>query len=231
MARARLAPWIRPTIVGALLVSVTLAAAFAAAPVAPAKTAPVIRPAAKGWKASGADVQKVLDSTAAQLWPYFPGRQLKPILVEARGGPIVLYDRGPAGEYRVRLNTGETYWAQYAFQFAHEFCHILCNYDQDPRRNKWFEESICELASLFVLRRLSHAWKKNPPYPHWRSFAPAFDKYARNRMNQGTLPADRSLAQWYREHVQTLEKKSTQRALNQVVAVALLPMFEKDPHH
>ncbi|MCY3017625.1 MAG: hypothetical protein NTW87_01155, partial [Planctomycetota bacterium] len=78
------------------------------------------------WGAGLEDVDKVLHAAAGELWKYVPGRQLPPILVEPKGGPITLFDRGPNGEFRVRLDTGDAYWAQYTYQFAHEFCHILC---------------------------------------------------------------------------------------------------------
>jgi len=120
------------------------------------------------------DVEKVLHSAAVALWPYFAGRTLKPILVEPKGGPITLYRRGPNGEYLVRLNTGDRHWAQHAYQFAHEFGHILANYDEHERRNKWFEESVCEMASLFVLRRMSETWKAAKHRPIVRQVAREF---------------------------------------------------------
>ena len=92
-------------------------------------------------------VEKVLQSTAAELWKYFPDRKLPPIIVQPRGGPITLFQRGPGGEIFIRLNTGQTYWSQYAYQFAHELCHVLCKYDRDKTGNKWFEESICETGN------------------------------------------------------------------------------------
>jgi len=192
----------------------------------------VIRPNPKAeWDAHLRDVEKVLRSAAGELWRYFPERRLAPILVEPRGGPIVLYDRGPKGEYRVRLDTGSTYWCQYAFQFAHEFCHILCGYTQDEPSNKWFEESVCELASLFVLHRMAETWKTDPPYPHWKDFAKHLKDYADKRIAQTRFPPKGSLAAWYRENEAALRANSTDRKKNRVVAGILLPMFEQQPEH
>src|SRR5689334_19264632 len=64
------------------------------------------------WGGRVEDVEKVLSSTAMTLWKYFPDRELPPILVAPKGGPITLYKRGPAGEIQVRLNTGNRLWAQ-----------------------------------------------------------------------------------------------------------------------
>jgi len=216
---------------------VMLAAAFPAiaraAEAAPATERQlVIRPDPKGkWEADLRDVEKVLYSAAGELWTLFPDRRLAPILVQPKGGPIVLFERGPAGEYRVRLDTGRLYWAQYAFQFAHEFCHILCGYVDEDTSNKWFEESLCETASLFVLRRMAKTWKTAPPYPHWKDFAPHLGQYARDRLDEVHLPAGTTLAEWYRRHADQLRKAPCQRDLNRVVASALLPLLEKHPDH
>jgi len=193
----------------------------------------LICPAPVGeWKAPIENVQHVLYSAARELWRYFPPEKtLEPIIVAPKGGPIVWYRRGLNGEYYVQLATGSTYWAQYAFQFAHEFCHILCGYTRKEKANKWFEESLCELASLFALRRMAITWAKNPPYPNWRSFAPHLASYAENRMKGHRLPPGKSLAQWYKENEAALRKNPTDRERNLVVATALLPLFEAQPQH
>ncbi len=197
-----------------------------AAPAPPPDVRP--DPSAK-WEASIRDVDKVLTAAAVELMKHVPERRLAAILVEPQGGPIVLYKRGPKGEFRVKLNTGKTYWAQYTYQFAHEMCHILCEYDSDKNPCKWFEESICELASLFVLRRSAVTWKTRPPYPNWKSFAKHLDSYAEDRIRKAALPPGKTLAAWYRENREALRKNATDRPKNNIVAVQLLPLFEKVP--
>jgi hypothetical protein len=181
------------------------------------------------WKAAEADVRAVLESAAATLWQHFPGRRLAPIRVEPRGGPIVLYQRDAAGAYRVRLNTGETYWSQYAFQFAHEFCHILAGYVEDDASNKWFEESLCETASLYAIRRMAETWRTAPPYPHWKDYAPSLAKYAQDRLDEVHLPPDQTLAEWYAAHEADLRREPCQRELNRVAASVLLRLLEEKP--
>jgi hypothetical protein len=190
-----------------------------------------IRPADDGWGAERATVKKVLDAAASELWKHFPGRDLKPILVEAQGGPITLHQRGPSGEYQVKLSTGGTAWCQYTFQFAHEFCHILCGYDQDPLKHRWFEEAVCELASLYVLRRSSETWKTKAPFDHWKLYAPELAKYADGHMKDFVLPKGKTLAAWYKENAAALTANPVDRDRNNVAAVALLPFFEKEPEH
>ena len=183
------------------------------------------------WKTDLPTVNKVLHAAAAELWQYFPDHKLDPILVEPRGGPIVLFRRGKNGEYFVRLNTGETYWAQYVYQFSHEVCHILGRYREQDESNKWFEESLCELASLFVLRQLSERWEKEPPYKHWKGKDQGLHSYAADRIKTGALPPGKTLAQWRRDNADALTKNATNREKNQIAATMLLPLFEKSPQH
>ncbi len=185
---------------------------------------------AKQWDgAQPATVKKLLDSVARELQVYFPGRKFPPILVEPKGGPIVLFRRGKNGEIFVRLNTGSTYWAQYSYQFSHELCHILCKYDQDKTGNKWFEETLCETASLFTLRKMGRTWKTNPPYNNWKGFAKHLTSYAKSRMDKHPLMQDQSLAAFFEVNKKELYRNATNRKLNTTVAVKLLPLFEASP--
>lgn len=178
------------------------------------------------------DIEKVLRSAAEELWAFFPDRKLKPIVVRrSRSGPIVLYQRGPGGEYIVKLDSQNRLWSQMTYQFAHELCHILTNYcEKTPRQCKWFEESVCEMASLFALRRMAKTWRTRPPWPNWRSYAPALQSYADDCLKRtARLPENTTLAQWYRSHAKELQSNPNHRDRNKVVAAALLPLFEKSP--
>ncbi len=191
-----------------------------------------IRP--DNWGAGREDILAVCESAGRELVQFFPGRKLQKMIVgqSAKGSPITLYERGANGEIRVLLNTSDTFWAQYAYQFGHELCHVLCNYREADNPQLWFEESLCETASLFALRRMADTWKTNPPYRNWKSFAPAFDNYVDARLSDTEKLEEKSFAEWYRNHRVELEKDGTNRALNQVVAVrVLLPLLQMQPQH
>jgi len=184
--------------------------------------------------ASREDIQAVCESAGRELTQYFPGRKMESISLGQTNGPspITLYKRGVDGEIRVLLNTRDTFWAQFSYQFSHELCHILCNYREADNPQLWFEEALCETASLFVLRRMADTWKTNPPYSNWKSFGPVFDNYVDDRLSNTTKIEEKSFADWYRNHRAELEKEGTNRELNQVVAVkVLLPLLQKDPRH
>ncbi len=191
-----------------------------------------LRIAKSGWgDVRTTTVERHLQSVARELLPHFAGKQLPPINVEPKGGPIVLFKRANDGAIRMKLNTGGTLWAQYAFQFGHELCHVLCNYDADPHGNDWFEESLCEVASLYVLRRMGQTWKTDPPFDHWKSYAKHLTSYAADRLKVTHLPEGQTLAQWYKANRSKLHKSATKRHLNRIIASALLPLFEAQPRH
>ena len=176
-----------------------------------------------------ADIRKVCESAGRSITAQLPDDGFPPILVQrSKSGPITLYRRGDGNEHIVRLDTSDRAWAQLAFQFSHEFCHIVCNYREARNPQKWFEETLCETASLYALRRMADEWKTNPPYSNWKSYSTALASYANDRakMYEGRKE---SIAQFYRANQGELEKTRTNRELNTHIAVKLLPLFEATP--
>jgi len=180
------------------------------------------------------DIQRVIESAAGELWKNFPERRLHPIIVQrSRRSPITLYRRGPKGEYLIKVTTKGRFWCQFAYQFAHEFCHILANYShKTPRANKWFEESLCEMASIYAMRRMAVTWKTSPPLPTWKSYAPAIQEYVDDLQKaEDKLPKGKTLAVWYKENSAALRKAPCMRERNRIVANCLLGLFEANPEH
>lgn len=181
-------------------------------------------------EASPADVTAVLKSSAAPLWNSAGQPRLHAVTVKnGRAGPLVEYQRGDKNEYVVRLDVHGRYWAKLSYQFSHEIGHILCNYRNVPNRQMWFEEALCECASLYTLRAMGKSWKTSPPYSNWTPYADSLTEYASNRISESTESADISLAAWYDEHRNTLDSTATDRQLNLVVAIRLLEIFENTP--
>ena len=74
--------------------------------------------------------------------------------IKHRGGPICLDDNKT-----IFLSTdGNTYWAQNAYQLSHELCHHFIKKKASIDENSWFEESICELASIYFLSEIASIW-------------------------------------------------------------------------
>jgi hypothetical protein len=194
---------------------------------------PAYRIEAAGFGAREADIRAVLDSAARELWRFFPDYTLEPIVVtRGRQAPITLYQRNDRGEIVMRLNTGDTYWSQYAYQFAHEFCHVLCGFREGNRRNRWFEEAVAETASLFAMRAMSRTWKRSPPYPHWADYRDALREYVDDVIRKRTKSYEiyeRGLPVFYRTHQVELEREPTARELNGAMSLVLLQLFEQRP--
>ena len=196
----------------------------------PTRTHPEIKVVDANWQASLRDIHAVLHSASSQLWTHAAQQKLDTIVVNrSNSGPIVLFRRGDKGQYFVNLDTNQQFWCQYAFQFAHEFGHIICGYKAGSNDNQWFEESLCETASLFAMRRMTEAWKTAAPYPNWKSYGPQFRKYAQDRIDEHPWPKQKSVAQWYRENAVALRKNPTDRQKNTTVATHLLTLFEEKP--
>ena len=153
-----------------------------------------------------------------------------PIIVQHdNSGPITLYKRGQGNEYIVKLDTSDRAWAQLAFQFAHEFCHVICNYRDATNQQLWFEETLCECASLYALRQMATEWKTNAPYSNWKSYSNSLRDYADDRISSHTAGRKDSVAKFYRNNQAELNKSATNRVLNTYMAVQLLPLFEATP--
>lgn len=201
-------------------------------PVRPADV-PVYRVDAEAFEARESDIRGILDSASRELWRYFPDHEIEPILViRGEGPPITLFRRNEHGEIVIRLNTGGMFWSQYAYQFAHELCHVLCDAGPGYQGNRWFEETLCETASLFTMRAMARTWKTAPPFANWRDYRDSLRDYTdeilrgRDRVHEifaVGLPA------FYRGHRSALERDPGARELNGAMAVVFLKLFEEAP--
>jgi hypothetical protein len=197
-----------------------------------------IRVEGGGWSgANSEEITALLHAVAAELVQHFPERQLAPIVVRhSNRAPVVLYDKGPNGEYLVYLCAHGKDWYQYVYEFAHELAHILSNYErhahsQDARQHQWFEETLCEVASLYALKRVGMKWDNSLPYAHWGMDPEAFRKYAEHFLNEPhrKLPSEMTLASWFDTNRDRLTGNAYVRQHNEVVANLLLPLFEENP--
>ena len=184
----------------------------------------------KKWKDSRENIQHVLNSTAQTLWRHFPNRRVGKLLVRPKGGPITLSRRGSKGERYVWLDTGDVLWCQYSFQFAHEVGHVLTDNVHYKHRNMWFEESLCELCSLFAMRQLAEDWDKHDG-GKWKRYVPAVRTYVKQRVGKGKLPEGKAFKAWFEAELPSLYADRHLRMKNLVVARQLLPLFEDTPEH
>ena len=146
--------------------------------------------------------------------------------------PITLYRPSPKSPFMILLQARDRKWARFAYQFSHELCHVLSDYERLQKNpNNWFHEAICELASVFTLRRMAERWLTRPPYPDWADYAPSLARYADDLLSNDNrrLPAGSTLRHWLAAHEEQLRSDPYLRDPNAVVAYQLLPTFEAEP--
>ena len=181
------------------------------------------------------DLEKLLKYTASHLnelfRPPFEGR----IHVEPSPPgkpPRALYRAASADPFVIWLSARDNLWCKFVYQFAHEFCHVLSGYERLKNNpNNWFHEAVCELASVFTLRRMAEQWTVEPPFPNRAWYEHALKQYSQDLLSRPDvkLPEDITLQAWLLFHEEMLRKNEYQRKKNALVAYALLPIFEGTP--
>lgn len=88
--------------------------------------------------------------------PFFSTRRC--IVLPTEGAPMC---SKVGEEHIIFLNAKENYRCQWVYQFAHEYCHHLIDGTLTGEWSNllWFEETICELSSLYNLNS-RHCFKR-----------------------------------------------------------------------
>lgn len=190
-----------------------------------------LRIESKGFNMNESDLRSIFKTTIATLPK--PENFKDPSLFVSRHqrGPITLFQRTPRGEVAIQLNSGDYYYSQCIYQFAHELAHVRANFQPIGHENKWLEETLCETASLFVLRQLSKTWKKNAPNNALKNYRKHLANYAATVMKSRKILTTENSPVFYQKHKETLRRSATERELNGAYANLLLPIFEKEPEH
>jgi hypothetical protein len=190
-----------------------------------------------------------------ELWKHCDVRPLPQIVVYPRKDcPHCDFNLDSKGRVRIGLHTSPNSYAQQAYQFAHEFCHAIANHSREGQRhdarhaNHWLEESFCEAASLFSMRRMADEWQTHKEFSTWttntKPYAPSLRSYAQDQIDKAyaKLPPNREFREWFEgkerfmsDHPIAVEKdKETWDSLREdyaVIASRLLPLLEANPEN
>jgi hypothetical protein len=196
-----------------------------------------IRVAPGDWgNASPADIEALLNSVGNEMLKHFPGQRPLPIIVSpSRQGPLVMYQKGPSNEYQILLAAKDDHWAEYVYEFSHELFHIFAGYDLRPptriAKNQWFEEMLCETASLYMLKRYTAMWDTLAPRPEWQGYTPEIQRFTNRAFSEKhrRLPQNVKFEEWFRANGPSLETKPYLREKNELVAMRFLPLLEQTP--
>lgn len=191
----------------------------------------------QGWgEAIPQDVAVLLADVASHLNQLLVEPVLDHIKVVPVSGPDMvpktLYRYSAYGPITIQLTARDRKWSQFAYQFSHELCHVLSNYELlHDNPNDWFHEALCELASVFTLRRVAERWPTLPPFRNWADYAPHLASYADDLLDNKNrrLPVGSTLGHWLSAHEDQLRSDPYLRDLNAVVAYQFLPIFEAEP--
>ncbi|WP_287677675.1 hypothetical protein [Bacteroides sp.] len=137
-----------------------------------------------------------------------------------------------ANQHRIYLRCNDDYWCQWMFQFAHEYCHHLIDGKLSGEISGliWFEESVCEMSSMYHLHNLALHYQASHQQYLLR-YAPSVRDYLHERMNvepqlafEVTHPG--FLHKW--EHI--LKEPIYHREHYKAIASLMLPLFLDNPH-
>ena len=187
-------------------------------------------------EASLGDIEALLLDVATHIQKFFREPLEGAIVVRPAPAydwePKTMFRESAEGPFFIQLTARDRKWSRFSYQFSHEFCHVLSEYERLKNSpNNWFHETICELASVFTLRRMAEQWLSNPPYANWADYAESLASYAQERLSrkEHQLPEGITLSAWLLSEEEALRKDPYQRCKNAVVAYSLLPIFESDP--
>lgn len=129
------------------------------------------------------------------------------------------------------LNINGDFFGQWAYQFAHEYCHHLIDGEMtgDICGLTWFEETLCELASRFVIALLSD--ESLCARRGLQSINHIFREY-----HDGLTQSHPDLHRQFRsgggirQWLPLLSEPRYHRDLYSVIASELLPLFLEHPH-
>lgn len=129
------------------------------------------------------------------------------------------------------LHVSQDYWCQWIYQFAHEYCHHLINgaMSDDIIGLIWFEESICELSSMYHLHQLSTQWSiSNDPIK--LRYVPALHNYLHDLISkQPQLFSDALRPGFLALWEQILSEPICYRDYYNVLAAKMFPLFVENP--
>ena len=135
----------------------------------------------------------------------------------------------------IYLRTSDNYWCQWAYQFAHEYCHHIINGTMAGGVSglMWFEESVCELASMYHLNSLFRTWIQSPELLHLH-YAPSFQDYLNDLLalavEKDSPFAQTPLRELLQQWADSLKELVYHRDYYNAIAARLYPIFLDSPH-
>lgn len=131
-------------------------------------------------------------------------------------------------QHIIFLSVKDDYWCQWVYQFAHEYCHHLINGTLSGvwSQNSWFEETLCEVSSLYNLQKMIGFCETHG----LQVYAPSVQDYLSKQLSKNANVY--SLSEeggWYQRYAKVLSIEEYKRDLYNAIAVLMLPLFLENP--
>lgn len=148
-------------------------------------------------------------------------------------GPHTRYGGNAVSGYDVDLTVGNDDWCNHLYQFSHEACHILAQCQNSQPCNQWFEESLCEVASLFSIKTIANMGTQGPCDNLTSGMIPYYqclNNYVNSMINNSARQfAGAKMDLWFQQNELLLRNDPYCRCLQWVASNKLLPMFISNP--
>ena len=132
-------------------------------------------------------------------------------------------------DHIIYLSAKDNYWCQWVYQFAHEYCHHLIDGSLSGEWSSmlWFEETICELSSMYNLHSMVN-YCKNSKHAHYTTSVQNYlnDLLAQNNDTYKLCEE----GGWYNTYRDFLSGEPYKRELYNAIATLMYPLFIHNPN-
>jgi hypothetical protein len=129
---------------------------------------------------------------------------------------------------RTYVETG--FWCQFIYQFSHELTHFVIRTFKNDKNIyvKWFEETICESISLFILKISAEHWELCPLYILNNNYNKSILKYFQNEYKKhGSKLKDCKNIDELKRIEETCEEKRLERFDERNMIYDIIIKFQK----
>lgn len=125
------------------------------------------------------------------------------------------------------LSSTGSYYLQHIYQFSHELCHFMVP-SEVCAAYRWFEETLCQAMSWFILQRL-YDKRVASPCRELAMLYPAIEDYIRHDMRKRCSLHGLSLPDYLAQNQLHLRELCYDRERNAAIAYEIYPLLTKYP--
>ncbi len=148
-------------------------------------------------------------------------------------GPFI--NHRDSGLHSIAISAKAENISQFIYQFSHEVCHVLHDYEVTAvdNPNLWFQESLCMMASIWVLKEMYETWEESPPFVKWKKYRSNFLPYVDLIMKRPGAQYYNTPERWISDNEQKLRadfiNPFTHHILVSQLSYNFLDNFENQP--